>query len=60
VHRKEEEEEEEEEALALDRKMLHSREMRLEAERRKLLGLGSCLDGVGGVSTLWRDLLSDN
>jgi hypothetical protein len=54
AHRKEEE------ALALDRKMLHSREMGLEAERRKLLGLGSCPDGVGGVSTLKRDLSGDS
>src|SRR5947209_149239 len=46
----------EEEALALDRKMLHSSEMGLEAERRKLLGQGSCPDGVGRVSTLKRDL----
>ena len=54
AHRKEEE------ALALDRKMLHSREMALEAERRKLLGLGSYADGVGGVSTLKKDLSGDN
>jgi hypothetical protein len=53
AHRKEEE------ALALDRKRLHSRERGLEVERRKLLGLGSCPDGVGGVSTIKRDLSSD-
>ena len=50
----------EEEALASDRKMLHSREMGLEAERRRLLGLGSCADSVGGVSTLKRDLSGDS
>jgi len=54
AHRKEEE------ALALDRKMLHSREMGLKAERRKLLGLGSCADSVGSVSTLKRDPLGDS
>jgi hypothetical protein len=54
VHRKEEY------VLALDRKMLHLREMGLGVEGRKLLGLGSCLDGVGGVSTLRRDLLGNN
>ena len=51
---------EEEEDLALDREMLRLREMELEIKRRKLLGLGSCLDGVGGVSTLRRDLLDDS
>lgn len=54
MHRKEEY------VLALDRKMFHLREMGLGAERRKLSGLGSCLDGVGGVSTLRRDLLGNN
>jgi hypothetical protein len=54
VHRKEEY------VLVLDRKMLHLREMGLGAERRKLPGLGSCLDGVGGVGTLRRDLLGNN
>lgn len=54
AHRKEEE------ALASERKMLHSREMGLKAERRKLLGLGSCADSVGGVSTLKRDPSGDS
>jgi hypothetical protein len=54
AHRKEEE------ALASDRKMLHSREMGLKAERRKLLGLGSCAGGVGGVNALKRDLSGDS
>jgi hypothetical protein len=54
AHRKEEE------ALASDRKMLHSREMGLKAERQKLLGWGSCADSVGGVSTLKRDPSGDS
>jgi hypothetical protein len=46
----------EEEALAVQKKAMRSKEIRLEAERRKLLGLGDCPGRVDGGSALKRRL----